>query len=44
MHGLLDYCLRPGAAGRDFVDAFKPDGEDYFVLKPMHSAFLPGAS
>lgn len=36
---LLDYCLRPGAQGRDFVKQVKPDEEDYLVLKPMHSAF-----
>ena len=36
---LLRYCLRPEAAGRAFVQALVPDDEDYFVLKPMHSAF-----
>lgn len=36
---LLSYCLRPQAAGRNFVAKVKPDAEDYFVLKPMHSAF-----
>src|SRR5688572_9818036 len=25
--------------GKDFVRAIAPDDEDYFVLKPMHSAF-----
>jgi nicotinamidase-related amidase len=36
---LLEYCLRPKARGRNFVEALRPDEEDYLVLKPMHSAF-----
>jgi nicotinamidase-related amidase len=36
---LLAYCLRTDAPGRDFVEKIKPDARDYFVLKPMHSAF-----
>ena len=36
---LLGYCLRREAIGRNFVEQLKPDQEDYFVLKPMHSAF-----
>ena len=36
---LLDYCLRPDAPGRRFVESLRPDDDDYFVLKPMHSAF-----
>jgi len=36
---LLDYCLRPAARGAKFVEAVCPEEEDYFVLKPMHSAF-----
>ena len=37
---LVDYCLRPAAPGRLFVEKTRPDNEDYFVLKPMHSAFF----
>jgi len=37
---LLESCLRPKAAGRQFVEQIRPDKEDYFVLKPMHSAFF----
>jgi len=37
--GIIRRCLRSDAAGRDFVENIKPDAEDYFVLKPMHSAF-----
>jgi nicotinamidase-related amidase len=36
---LISYCLRPRAACRGFVQQLKPDEDDYFVLKPMHSAF-----
>ncbi len=36
---LVDYCVRPEAPGRQFVQVLRPDAEDYFVLKPMHSAF-----
>lgn len=36
---LLAYCLRARCAGRPFVEAIRPDSEDYCVLKPMHSAF-----
>jgi nicotinamidase-related amidase len=39
MSKLLRYCLRPEAAGRVFVEQLRPDDKDYFVLKPMHSAF-----
>jgi nicotinamidase-related amidase len=34
---LMGRCLE--AKGREFVRSLLPDGEDYFVLKPMHSAF-----
>lgn len=37
---LLAYCLRREAAGeRAFVEKVKPGPQDYFVRKPMHSAF-----
>ena len=36
---LLTYCLRPEAIGRLFVEQIRPDKDDYFVLKPRHSAF-----
>jgi nicotinamidase-related amidase len=34
---LMGRCLE--AKGAQFVQPLLPDGEDYFVLKPMHSAF-----
>ena len=36
---LLDYCVRPDAPGKSFVEQLQPDKNDYFVLKPMHSGF-----
>jgi nicotinamidase-related amidase len=36
---LVEYCGRPEAIGRSFVEQLRPHAEDYFVLKPMHSAF-----
>jgi nicotinamidase-related amidase len=36
---LLKHCLRRNAKGAKFVKRIQPDQEDYFVLKPMHSAF-----
>jgi nicotinamidase-related amidase len=36
---LIEYCLRPESPGREFVRQVAPTDEDYFVLKPMHSAF-----
>jgi nicotinamidase-related amidase len=36
---LLDHCLQPEAKGKEFVKLVQPDEEDYFILKPMHSAF-----
>ncbi|MBV9503936.1 MAG: cysteine hydrolase [Acidobacteriia bacterium] len=36
---LVAHCLRPEARGRHFVQMLRPDDQDYFVLKPMHSAF-----
>ena len=34
---LVAYCQRAEAPGAEFVGAIKPDAEDYFVLKPMHT-------
>ena len=30
MSKLIQYCLRPAAAGRTFVEQLRPDDEDYF--------------
>ena len=37
---LVARCLQPDCAGKPFVEQIQPDDHDYFVLKPMHSAFF----
>jgi nicotinamidase-related amidase len=37
--GLLAYCTRPDAPGREVVSTLAPHEDDYFVLKPKHSGF-----
>jgi nicotinamidase-related amidase len=32
-------CLEPGCKGRPLCEALRPGEQDYFVLKPKHSAF-----
>jgi len=36
---LVAHCLQDGVRGRRLAEVLKPDEEDYFVLKPKHSAF-----
>ena len=36
---LLAHCLAPGVRGRAMVELLRPEDDDYFVLKPKHSAF-----
>lgn len=36
----IEHCLAPSGRGRKIVELLKPDDDDYFVLKPMHSAFF----
>jgi len=36
---LLDHCLNDNVRGRPIAEALKPAEDDYFVLKPKHSAF-----
>lgn len=38
-HVLIDHCINDNTLGKDIVKLLKPDKEDYFVLKPMLSAF-----
>jgi nicotinamidase-related amidase len=37
---LIDYCTRSDVPGRDIARLLRPEAHDYFVLKPMHSAFF----
>jgi nicotinamidase-related amidase len=37
---IVEYCLRPDARGKPIVEQLLPKEDDYFVLKPKHSAFF----
>lgn len=37
---VVQHCTRPGARGREIARALSPGSDDYFVLKPKHSAFF----
>jgi nicotinamidase-related amidase len=37
---IYKHCTRPGIRGRDVARALKPVPDDYFILKPKHSAFF----
>ena len=36
---VVEACLQTGVPGRAFVELLQPEEDDYFVLKPKHSAF-----
>jgi len=38
-HRQVRHCLEDDVRGNKFVELLKPDEDDYFVLKPAHSAF-----
>lgn len=37
---VVERCREPGCKGRELAELLHPDQEDYFVLKPKHSAFF----
>lgn len=37
---IVEYCMRDGAPGRETTAMLRPDADDYFVIKPRHSAFF----
>lgn len=37
---VVSWCRRPGSPGRRLVEELVPGDDDFFVLKPMHSAFF----
>ena len=37
---LVEHCLQDGVRGGEIVRTLRPDDDDYFVLKPKHSAFF----
>ncbi|GAB3928528.1 cysteine hydrolase family protein [Larkinella terrae] len=36
---VVDHCLNDGVRGQPLAELLRPDPDDYFVLKPKHSAF-----
>jgi len=40
---LVNHCLHDGVLGRPIVELLSPEADDYFVLKPKHSAFFSTA-
>jgi len=36
---VVEHCLHDGVKGEEVVRILQPDEDDYFVLKPKHSAF-----
>ena len=36
---LVEHCVHDDVPGREVAKTLQPDAEDYFVLKPRHSAF-----
>jgi nicotinamidase-related amidase len=38
-HAVVEYCMREDAPGRATTAQLQPDADDYFVIKPRHSAF-----
>ena len=39
LHALIERCVQVGVKGRAIVEKLPLGPDDYFVLKPMHSAF-----
>jgi nicotinamidase-related amidase len=37
---VVKHCLEDGVRGQRLAELLRPDREDYFVLKPKHSAFF----
>ncbi len=40
LSAVVDRCLESDCPGRELAALLKPDADDYFVLKPKHSAFF----
>ena len=38
-HAVVEHCLNDGVKGEELARILQPDEDDYFVLKPKHSAF-----
>src|ERR1043166_5026801 len=40
LKSLVDHCLLGNVRGRPMVELLRPHADDYFILKPKHSAFF----
>jgi nicotinamidase-related amidase len=40
LHALIEHTLAEGGAGKAVAEILRPSEDDYFVLKPKHSAFF----
>jgi len=40
LNAVVERCREPECKGRELVELLRPRQEDYFVLKPKHSAFF----
>lgn len=40
LRGLIRHCLDEEVRGKPIVELLRPEDDDYFVLKPKHSAFF----
>ncbi len=40
---MVEYCLKSSVRGSEIVKLLKPDEDDYYILKPKHSAFYSTA-
>lgn len=40
LSAVIERCDQPDCKGRPLVERLRPEPEDYFVLKPKHSAFF----
>jgi nicotinamidase-related amidase len=36
----VEHCVRDGVRGKSIAELLRPEGNDYFVLKPKHSGFF----
>lgn len=40
LSAVVKRCLEPASKGQEVVQCLRPEADDYFVLKPKHSAFF----
>lgn len=40
LNAVVERCREPGCTGNELVERLRPEKDDYFVLKPKHSAFF----